>query len=336
LYLAELNADDLENGTISLLLVKDFTGAFGEDIDTTDDGVIDYAPWSAIADSVGVHDGGTGDFAYGTTILTPYFDGFAFDPGGASRIPDGYDTESPSDWVRNDYNGEGLQGFTGTPIYGEAYNTPGAFNQIVEVVTFNVTVPDFTPGTVYIVGNNPLIGNWDPGAVAMTQVDATHWTIDIIFTEGTAMEFKFARGSWDTVMKAADGNEELANLTLTVAYPETGQQLFDYTVLNWQDPIVTAVTPLDGAVDVPVNTVLTTTWNQSLAAGSCFTLSDGLNTVEGSCLYDDASKTVTFTPNGELATLTLYTATAAGVVDAQGTTQQVPFTWTFTTADVAP
>jgi predicted extracellular nuclease len=33
--------------------------------------------------------------------------------------------------VRNDFDGEGLPGFTGTPVYGEAYNTPGAENEIV-------------------------------------------------------------------------------------------------------------------------------------------------------------------------------------------------------------
>ncbi len=133
LYLASLNANDLENGTISLLLVKDFTGAYGEDIDTDDDGVIDYEPWSAMVDSVGVFDGGVDDIAYGPTILEPYFDGFAYDPGGASRIPDGYDTDAPSDWVRNDYDGAGLPGFTGTPEFGEAYNTPGDFNRIVPI-----------------------------------------------------------------------------------------------------------------------------------------------------------------------------------------------------------
>lgn len=332
LYLAELNANDLENGTISLLLVKDFTGEYGEDIDTNDDGVIDYAPWSEIADSVGVHDGGTGDIAYGTTILMPYFDGFAFDPGGASRIPDGYDTESPSDWVRNDYDGAGLTGFTGTPDPGEAFNTPGELNSIVPFVTFNVTVPDYTPGTVYVIGSEDALGAWLGSGVALTQVDATHWTKSIYIPDAATLEFKFTRGTWDTVMKDADGNTELGNLILD--YTADGAQEYNYTVLNWRDPIVTAVVPANGAVDVAVDAVVIVTWNQSVVDTSCFTLTDGVNTVAGSCVYDDTTKTITFTPTDPLMSLTLYTVDVSGILDTEGVTQQVPFTSTFTTIEV--
>ena len=44
--------DKLENGTITLLLVKDFTGALNQDLDTNNDGVFDITPWSSIADAV--------------------------------------------------------------------------------------------------------------------------------------------------------------------------------------------------------------------------------------------------------------------------------------------
>ncbi len=37
--------------------------------------------------------------------LGPNYDGVSsYAPGGASRIPDGFDTESASDWVRNDFD----------------------------------------------------------------------------------------------------------------------------------------------------------------------------------------------------------------------------------------
>ncbi len=120
----------LENGTITLLLVDNFSGALNDDIDTDDDGVIDNAPWNSIVDSVSVNDGGTGDLTYGLPELTVGYDGLSYDPGGASRIPDGYDTESPSDWVRNDFDLAGIPGFDGTISLGEAYNTPGATNVV--------------------------------------------------------------------------------------------------------------------------------------------------------------------------------------------------------------
>ena len=64
LYLQNLLANDLENGTVTLLLVKDFTGALSNDIDANDDGVIDTPYWSAIVDAVAVNDGGVGDLLW--------------------------------------------------------------------------------------------------------------------------------------------------------------------------------------------------------------------------------------------------------------------------------
>jgi predicted extracellular nuclease len=133
LYLVNLPANALENGTITLLLVKDFTGALNTDLDTDNDGVFDVTPWDAIVDSVAVNDGGAGDVTYGVPSLGVAYDGLTFAPGGASRIPDGVDTDTSADWVRNDFDLAGIPGFDGSPVVGEAYNTPGAANRVVQV-----------------------------------------------------------------------------------------------------------------------------------------------------------------------------------------------------------
>lgn len=120
-----------ENGTVTLLLVSYFVGAVGNDIDTNNDGVIDFAPWTSIVNDIAVTDGGASDLAYSSVVLTPGFDGDPFTPGGASRIPNGTNTGSVSDWARNDFDGEGLPGFVGTPVLPEALNTPGTTNSLV-------------------------------------------------------------------------------------------------------------------------------------------------------------------------------------------------------------
>jgi len=124
----------LENGTVTLLLVKDFDFANFEardDLDTDDDGTLDITPWSAIVDGVAVRDGGGSDKTYASAVVL----GVAFDtiPGhvnGASRVPDGFDTDSATDWVRNDPGGAGLPGpkVGGTVDSGTALNTPGQLN----------------------------------------------------------------------------------------------------------------------------------------------------------------------------------------------------------------
>jgi predicted extracellular nuclease len=149
--------NSFENGTVSLLLVEDFTGSQGEDLDTNDDGVLDVTPWTSIADAVAVSDGGSGDNTYANVVLTPGFDGVSFTPGGASRIPNGVDTDSASDFVRNDFDLAGLPGITGTPEQGEALNTPGAVNALVPP-------PVPTPGDTRIYDiqgaaqTSPLVG----------------------------------------------------------------------------------------------------------------------------------------------------------------------------------
>ena len=117
------------NGDQSILLVRGFSGTAGQDLDTDDDGNFDVTPWSNIIDDVAVSDGFSTN-PYSTTELTPALmnDGNPFTPGGASRIPNGTDTDTAADWRRNDFDGDGLPQFgaTFTTDPFEAVNTPGA------------------------------------------------------------------------------------------------------------------------------------------------------------------------------------------------------------------
>jgi len=146
----------IEDGTLTLLLVGDFTGAVGNDLDTNDDGTLDTAPWTSVRDAVAVNDGGASDRTYGAPVLGPNYDGMgATAPGGASRLPNGTDTDAAADWMRNDYDLAGIPGYTGTPLWGEAYNTPNAVNQAAEACG-----DPYTP--IYQVQGNglasPLVG----------------------------------------------------------------------------------------------------------------------------------------------------------------------------------
>jgi len=127
--------EDMENGTLTILLVEGFTGSKGQDLDTNNDGTLDSMPWTRIVDAVAVSDGGSSDKTYSTPVLAPYFDGQRFGPGGASRSPNGTDTDSATDWVRNDFDGFGFPGFPGSPSLGEAENTPSAANLAITVET---------------------------------------------------------------------------------------------------------------------------------------------------------------------------------------------------------
>jgi len=133
-------SNELENGTLTYLLVMDLAASEGEDLDQDNDGVIDWTAWGVVADGVAVSDGDASDITYTDVVLDPFFDGDPFAPGGASRIPNGLDTDTVGDWVRNDFDGAGLPGFMGEPSPGRAFNTPNAVNMIPE------------PGTLLLAG----------------------------------------------------------------------------------------------------------------------------------------------------------------------------------------
>jgi hypothetical protein len=108
-------------------------------------------------------------------------------------------------------------------------------------VVFTVTVPASTDGTgrsVYIAGTlDRLDGGlpqWDPGGVVLTRVDATTWTITLTGLETTAIEYKYALGSWDYVEKDVSCGE-VANRMLTLSYGTSGVQNVNDTVLNWRN-----------------------------------------------------------------------------------------------------
>ncbi len=153
----------LSNTTQSLLLVENFTGMPGDDLDTNDDGVLDSTPWTRVVDDIAVTDAGAGDVTYAVVTLTPDFDGGSSTVGGASRIPNGADTDNVADWLRNDFDGAGIPALDpGTPELGEAFNTPGTENDEVESSDLPVTCG--APATLIsaVQGNgftSPQVGN---------------------------------------------------------------------------------------------------------------------------------------------------------------------------------
>jgi hypothetical protein len=114
-------------------------------------------------------------------------------PGGASRIPNGVDTDAVGDWVRNDYSGEGLPGFVGTPEYGEAYNTPGLINE---------PVADTTPPVIVVDLNRTVL--WPPNhkmadiCATVTVTDNADPSPTFVLTSVTSSEPDNGKGDGNT------------------------------------------------------------------------------------------------------------------------------------------
>lgn len=99
-------------------------------------------------------------------------------------------------------------------------------------------------------------------------------------------------------------------------------------------PTVTSTIPVNGAMDVSVNIVVTATFSEDMDDStidtSSFTLSSNPVT-QGTVNYDPSTRTVTFTPDAYLDVSTLYTAVISNdVADLAGNQMVDNHTWNFT------
>ncbi len=93
------------------------------------------------------------------------------------------------------------------------------------------SVPNTTPAEdpIYIVGN---FNNWNPGDSDFKLTDNGNGTYQITFTPNTnTLEFKFTRGSWETVEGSENGGFR-PNRTLIY---NGGEQAVDLNILSWED-----------------------------------------------------------------------------------------------------
>jgi len=105
------------------MLVWNFTGALGDDLDSDDDGVLDVTPWSSVLQSVAFIESATippvgTEFAYGSVRVGPDPNGFV--PSQMSYCP------STGTWTIGPFDPTTTPGFDtpGSPNSGCNYSNP--------------------------------------------------------------------------------------------------------------------------------------------------------------------------------------------------------------------
>jgi len=98
-------------------------------------------------------------------------------------------------------------------------------------VTFLVTVPEETTpaDTVYIMGSEPELGNWDPDAVPLSKNPDGSWQIELDFDSLTNLYYHYTKGSWFYIEKGPVGEAVNAR-----SYTVPGSDVIvDDTVYKW-------------------------------------------------------------------------------------------------------
>ncbi len=176
-----------------------------------------------------------------------------------------------------------------------------------------------------------ISGTMDMGsAYAYVHDGSGNWIEQVKITASDGVlgaNFGFAVSlNGDTLIVGAPG--ENSRRGAVYAYTSTG------TTVN-APPNVDSTDPINGAVEVGIDTVVTATFNEAMndtsINGTSFTLSNG-GPVAGSVSYDAGTMTADFTPSADLAYDTTYTATVTtDVTDSAGMNMAAPKVWTFTT-----
>ncbi|GAC1320463.1 MAG: alpha-amylase family glycosyl hydrolase [Chloroflexota bacterium] len=215
-------------------------------------------------------------------------------------------------------------------------------------VTFRVKVPAFTPpgDTVYITGSPDPLCNYCGGspATAMTETaPGSHtWQITIDIPDGTPIQYKYTRGTYDYV-------EEWGSITgftnrvatVHAASPTDLTQVFDDSsdtnaddnhraVQNWRDALVAGTSASAAGVTVSFN------WDVKPAGtdfNNAITVSSGATTMSGTISHNAGAQSLTFTPASALPAGT-YTVTVDHVtsltVQNDGIPIRTPYPCRFT------
>ena len=99
-------------------------------------------------------------------------------------------------------------------------------------ITFRIKAPvvasDEQP--VYIAGNHPALGDWQPDRVALQKVAEGRWELGLEFPKAMQLEFKLTRGSWASEEVVKSGEVKGNRL-----HEVQEDQVLNVKVNNWRD-----------------------------------------------------------------------------------------------------
>jgi hypothetical protein len=141
-------------------------------------------------------------------------------------------------------------------------------------VTWRVRAPAETPpeDTIFIAGDNvdAFLAPYNPGLTPMSPVEDGLWEFTATLKEGTRLQYKYTRGSWETVEQWGTISG-FGNRTLTVVKGPDGAMLVEDTATDWgaegpddhraiqawRDPLVKALTATPEAIVVEFSILAT-------------------------------------------------------------------------------
>ncbi|MDP3150518.1 MAG: carbohydrate-binding module family 20 domain-containing protein [Ignavibacteria bacterium] len=168
------------------------------------------------------------DFSQLSYAASAHFAKYLIDTYGLEKFKSAASFEDMSKGFRENYNKSLDEIVEGWNAYFQNNKVElGAEREIVFKVIAN-TIPDTS--SIYIVGDNVLIGMWDAGSIKLIKQNDGSWTRKFIFAEGTILNYKITRGSWDT-----EALDEKGNVPPNSVLEVKGNEMIVINVKKWKD-----------------------------------------------------------------------------------------------------
>jgi hypothetical protein len=212
-------------------------------------------------------------------------------------------------------------------------------------VTFRVLAPPGTPSDakLYVPGNIDQLGPWDPGKQAMTNRGNGIWEATITVLDGTDIQYKYTRGTWERVEDwgtiVGTTNRDVVvdgGITRTMLVDDTNTQWGvpgvpdDHKAIQyWRDPLVVSTTTGANAVTVTFQRDVEPTGNPTGPFTGAVTITGPAGAVAGT-VAEPTPGTLAWTPSTPLSPGS-YSGSVANVssTGAAGVPIDKPYTFSF-------
>lgn len=97
---------------------------------------------------------------------------------------------------------------------------------------------------VFITGNQPELGNWNPSSVPLQESGGV-WKGEFAFPEGTRLEFKFTKGSWDSEAVTSEGRAPGNHVHLV-----RGDTVLSFVIPFWRDSVRNLAPHISGRYEI--------------------------------------------------------------------------------------
>ena len=228
---------------------------------------------------------------------------------------------------------------------GTAVSVPAALSVPVRpvAVTFRVLAPPGTPpdATLYVPGNIDQLGPWDPAKQAMTNRGNGIWESTITVPDGTDIQYKYTRGTWETVEDwgtiVGTANRDVVvdgGITHTMVVEDTATNwgapgtTDDHKAIQyWRDPLVVSTALTDGSVRLQFQRDIEPTSPATDYTGT-ITVTGPSGPVPGTAA-EPVAGTLVWTPATALPPGS-YTVTVAGISSTGAASVPIREPYTFT------